>query len=115
MSVTSNRQANIQFSGDGLDANHSFVAAVNASSPARQDYINLASGNNSISSTTGATAVTIIPPATNTNSITLKGVNGDTGIRIHNTDPTTIAIDSSVNSFVLTAGTTISGVRMVWS
>lgn len=115
MSVTSTRTVNITYLGDGFNASDSFPAATNTTSPAQVLYRDLASGSNTISTTTGVTAVTILPPATNTNSITLKGVSGDTGVRIHNTDPTSIAVDPSVSSFVLTAGTTIAGVKMVFT
>jgi len=115
MPVASNRQTNIQFQGVGFNENNSFPATENSASPARQDYTNLSSGANTITAPSGGSAVTIIPPAGNTTSITLKGISGDTGVRIHNTDPTTIAYDSSLTSFVLTAGSTINGVRLIWT
>jgi len=115
MAVTADRQVNIQYSGTGLNANNSFPAAQNTSSPAQNSYTNLSSGANTINTPTGAVSVTIVPPSGNTVSITLKGISGDTGIRIHNTDPSSIAIDSSVTSFVLTAANPITGVRILWS
>ena len=115
MSVDAVRVVNVQYSGEGLDANNSFAAATNASSPAEQTYTNLSSGANTITVPTGATACTIIPPAGNTTSITFKGVTGDTGVRLHNTDPSSIAIHSTVTTFCLTAGGAITGVRLVWS
>lgn len=115
MAITSTRTINITYSGQGLNANNSFAAADNASSPAQQTYTNLSSGANTITVPTGATACTIIPPAGNTTSITLKGVSGDTGFRLHNTDPTTVALDSSVTTFVLTAAAGINGVILAWS
>lgn len=115
MSKTSGRQVNIQVSGDGINRNDTFPAASNTSANAVSQSLSLASGSNTITTTTGFVAVTIIPPAGNTNSITLKGVTGDTGIRLHNTDPSSIGLDSSVSSFVLTATTTINGVLLVWS
>ena len=115
MAVAANRQINIQFVGDGFEASNTFPAAENASSPAKADYATLASGANTITAPTGATACTIIPPAGNTTSITLKGVTGDTGIRIHDTDPTCVAIDDSVTTFCLTAAAQITGVRLIWT
>ncbi len=114
MSQTSNRQANLQLEGV-IDANLSFPAAENSSSPASVNNQSLASGTNTITVVSGATAVTIIPPATNTNSITLKGVSGDTGIRLHNTDPTTLALHTTQSTFVLVAGSTTAGVILAWS
>jgi hypothetical protein len=59
--------------------------------------------------------VTILPPTGNTTNITLKGVTGDTGIQLHDTDPSTISLDPAVTSFVLTAAAQITGVRLYWS
>lgn len=115
MSVDGDRQVNIQFNGEGLNENNSFPAAQNASSPAQQELKTLALGSNTITVPSGAVACTLIPPAGNTNSITVKGVSGDTGIRVHNTDPSSFALHSSVTSFVLTTATTTAGVRLVWS
>jgi hypothetical protein len=36
-------------------------------------------------------------------------------VRIHNTDPTIIALDPSVTTFCLTAGSTLAGVRFLWA
>jgi hypothetical protein len=115
MSVEANRQVNTQILGDGLNSNNSFAAAANASSPAQDQLLTLALGSNTVTVPSSAVACTIVPPAGNTNSITLKGVTGDTGIRIHNTDPTSLAIHSSVSAFVLTAATTTTGVRLHWT
>jgi hypothetical protein len=58
---------------------------------------------------------TIIPPSDNTATIVLKGVTGDTGVAISKTDPTSIAFDTGLANFVLTAGAIINGLRIVWS
>jgi len=115
MTVAANRQVNVQLSGSGLNENNSFPAAENASSPGQSEFKTLASGSNTITVPSGAVSCTIVPPAGNTNSITVKGVTGDTGIRIHNTDPTSIGLHSSVSSFVLAAGTTTAGVFLHWT
>jgi hypothetical protein len=74
----------------------------------------LSSGNNSITVPTGATALTIAPPSGNTVAITLKGVNGDTGIALHRTHPTSIGIYSTVTAIVLNAGSAVT-VKLIWS
>ncbi len=117
MSVSSTRQIQITFTGDVVGT-ETISAATNAASPAQIQLLTLASGANTITVPTGGSTVTgclISPPTGNTTSIILKGVTGDTGIRLHNTDPTSIAIDSSVATFVLTAGGTITGVRLFYS
>jgi hypothetical protein len=114
---TSTRKTTIVYSGD-VDGTQELVAADNADSPAMVELKTLALGANTITvptSGTTPTAVTIVPPSDNTTSITLKGVTGDTGVRIHNTDPTTIALHSGVASFVLTAAAEVTGVRLYWS
>lgn len=114
MAVKSTRKVSVVFSGDFVGT-ETLDDAVNTAAPVQSTLTTLANGANTITAPTGAAACTIIPPTTNTDSITLKGVSGDTGIRIHNTDPTTVAIDSSVTTFVLTAGATIADVRLLWS
>jgi hypothetical protein len=117
MAVTSTRREEITFDGDVVGA-EILEAADNLVSPGSIEIKTLASGFTSISVPTGGstvTACTIVPPAGNSTSITLKGVTGDTGIRIHNTDPTTIAIHSSVTAIGITTGAIITGVRFFWS
>ena len=117
MAVAGNRSVQISLSGD-VTSNKGYAAAENAVSPGIITTQTLASGNNTITvPVTGSilpTSVTIIPPAGNATAITFKGVNGDTGVRIHNTDPTSIGLHSSVTSFVLNAGASITGVRFIW-
>lgn len=115
MATQAARQAVITYTGD-VEGVQTIDAATNTASPGAIDLVTLASGFNSISVPGGTpVSVTILPPTGNTTSITLKGVTGDTGIRIHNTDPTTIAIDSSVTAIGLTAGAQITGVRLFWT
>jgi hypothetical protein len=117
MAVTAQRIISIQTTGD-IQIADTFEAEANASSPAQVEIRQLASGNNTItppSSGCITKAVTIIPPAANATVITAKGVGGDTGIAIHVTDPTTIALNSSTATFVLSAAGTINGVRLIWT
>lgn len=115
--ATATRKVTITYSGD-VDGEQEINAAANASSPAVLELKTLAAGANTITVPTAGkvpTAVTIVPPADNTQSVTLKGVTGDTGVRLHDTDPTSIALDDGVVSFCLTAGAEIVGVRLYWS
>lgn len=117
MAVTSNRTSTVVLTGDVTGTLVS-TAAQNAASPGSVEIKTLASGANTITVPTGGStpvAVTITPPVGNTVSITVKGVTGDTGVRIHNTDPTVIALDSSVLTFCLTAGAALTGLRLLWS
>lgn len=118
MAVTSTRKTTIVFTGD-VTGTHLLSAATNDDAAASIEIKTLSSGANTITVPTGGdtvpTSVTIVPPDNNDSSITFKGVTGDTGVRIHNTDPTTIALDDSVTSFCLTAGAEIDGVRFYWT
>lgn len=117
MATSSNRQVIVEFIED-YDARYVLDATINTDSPGSLTVHTLAAGANTITVPTGGftvTAATIIPPVDNANAITLKGVSGDTGIQIHNTDPTSIAIDDSVASFVLTAAAEVAGLKIIWS
>lgn len=118
MAVTATRVQTITLTGD-VTGTETIAAASNAVSPGSVMVQALASGFNTITvpTSTGVvvTAVTIVPPAGNSTSITLKGVTGDTGLRLHNTDPTTIAIDPSTLTIGLTAAAIVQGVRFFWS
>lgn len=118
MAVTATRTTTITFSGN-VTGTETISAASNSSSPGQIQITDLSSGANTITVPTGGstvpTAVTIVPPSANATSITFKGVTGDTGVQLHDTDPSSIALDSSVTSFCLTAGGDIAGVRLVWS
>ena len=117
MSTASARTQTITFTGD-VTATQTNAALQNPASPGVSHLINLAIGSNTITVPTGgatATAVTIVPPAGNVQAITLKGVGADTGILLHPTDPTTIALGASVAAFVLNAAGVVTGLRLIWS
>lgn len=118
MATTSSRNLQITFSGDVV-VQVIKSASDNLVSPGEQQYLNLTTGNNTITVPTAGstvpTAVTIIPPSANTVDIILKGVNGDTGIQIHDTDPFVLSLDSAVASFVLNAASGVTGMQLIWS
>lgn len=117
MAVTSNRSQLITYTGD-VTGSETVSAAQNAASPGAVSIQTLSSGANTITVPTGGstvTAATILPPAGNTQTLTLKGVTGDTGVGLHLTDPTTVALSATTSSFCLTAGGTITGLRIYWS
>lgn len=117
MSVAATRVITIAFSGDVVGTN-ALSAASNAASAGSVEVKTLSSGANTITVPTGGTtptACTIVPPAANTQTLTLKGVTGDTGVGLHLTDPTSIALASAVTTFCITAGGTVTGLRLYWS
>jgi hypothetical protein len=117
MSVAAARSIVLAFSGDQV-YQVAPAAASNSPSPAAQEVQTFTgAGDNTITVPTAIapTGVTIVPPAGNTQTMTLKGVAGDTGIALHLTDPTSIGLKSTVASFVLTVTGTITGVRFIWT
>lgn len=117
MAVTSNRKQIITYSGD-VSGSDLVEAAENTTSPGSTTVHTLTTGANTITAPTGGTtptAATILPPSTNTATIILKGVTGDTGVGLHLTDPTTIALAFDTATFVLTVSAGIAGLRIYWS
>lgn len=120
MAVQSNRSININSAGDVV-YNQTFSAALNGTAPGDMDVMTLSAGNNTITvpniaAVAVAKGATIIPPVGNVQTITLKGVAGDTGILLHKTDPTSISFDSPPPAnFVLSAGAQIDGLRIIWT
>lgn len=118
MAVNAARTVTINLTGDVI-ADKIYSAAQNAASPGSITLHALSSGDNTITvpSASGFTvkAATIVPPSTNTQAITLKGVGGDTGIAISKTDPTSIAFETAPANFVLNAGAAINGLRIIWT
>jgi hypothetical protein len=118
MSVTSSRTIQIQFSGD-VTTEIIQSALDNALSPCQIDVLSLILGDNTITAPAISgliiTGLLIIPPAGNVNLLTLKGVAGDTGVSLHLTDPTSLALDITFVSLVLTAAAATVGVRFVWT
>lgn len=116
MAAASSRSIVVEFTGD-VKSRQVFAPADNAASPAGSDVYTLAAGANTITVPGGGATVKgaiIIPPATNTQSLILKGVTGDTGVTLSKTDPTMLSFETAPASFVLTAGSTITGLRIVW-
>lgn len=115
MSVVSNRSQTIVFTGD-VTGTETVSAAANAASPGSITVQSLTVGANTVNVPVGTcTAVTIVPPSGNVQTLILKGVTGDTGIGMHLTDPTTIALASTVTSFCITAGGSVTACRFYWS
>lgn len=113
MAVTATRAVQLSLSGD-VEGVNTLEAANNGSSPGQVQITALASGANTITKPTGAVAVTVVPPAANIVTLTLKGVTGDTGVGLHLTDPTSIGLATGVTTFCLTASGTVT-VRLFWS
>lgn len=118
MAITANRSEVITFTGD-VTATFTHTAAANAASPGSLQIYTLASGDNTITLPTGGSVVksaTIIPPSGNTQSITIKGVTGDTGLVLSLTEPTTLTFKATpATTFLIVTGGIITGLRIVWT
>lgn len=112
MPVTSNRKITIAFSND-IEFSQEFASVQNGTSPGSIQVYELTTGANTITVPDGATGATIIPPSTNTETITLKGISGDTGIALALTSPTSLGL-ATVTSFVLTVGGDVV-LKIIWS
>lgn len=98
----------------GLASGPFDIDVTTTSSNGLVDSVALSSGANTITTPTGTfTHVLILPPSGNAQTMTLKGVSGDTGIALSLTKPSLVSL-ASVSSFVITAGGTISGLILVW-
>lgn len=116
MSTTAIWTATLTLSGDDTGTKV-YTAAANTNSCSYDQFVNLSISNNTIAVPPAGTTtrLTIIPPANNTNLITLKGNNADVGLPLHLTDPTSISLDTSATQVILSAAGSITGVRLQWS
>lgn len=116
--MTTQRTVSMAFTGP-FTLSPSASAAANAASPgAIAPPVTLASGDTTITVPTGGsvhTAVTIVKPSTNTATLKLKGVGGDTGVTLNKTDPDSISLDPAQASFVINASVSAPGIVFIWS
>ena len=122
MAATGKRTITLSFYGDLGGASpglvQPIVAADNNASPAQVQIVTLAIGDNTITvpaSGTTAKACTIVKPAANEVAIKLKGNAGDTGVRLHDTDPDTISLNAAQTTFILNVAAEVVGVRLWWT
>ncbi len=115
MSTTASRSIRVGFTTatEGVEYFQEFAAASFSPSVADNKSVDLVAGNNTITVPVTAVAVTIIPPSDNTEVLTLKGVNGDTGIILSPSDPTSLGVDG-ISSLILNASDDVT-VRIIIS
>lgn len=117
MATSAARVTTITYTGDAVGV-QSLPAATNAASAGTIEIKTLASGANTITPPLGGTSptsVTVVPPAGNVVTLTLKGVTGDTGVGLHLTDPFTVSLATPTTTFCLTTSGTLTGVRFYWT
>lgn len=114
MAVTSNNTISLSLTGD-VEFQQDFDLATNPAAPGVNNLYNLLSGNNTITVPSGSVSVLIVPPSGNLLVITYKGINGDTGVPLHKTNPSLIGLDTTVTTFILNASNAITGLRLIFS
>jgi hypothetical protein len=112
MSVTSSRSVVVSNHGDVLYSQE-FAAADSSAGSGQNQLVSLISGNNTITIPTGAVAVTITPLPLNTVQLIAKGVTGDTGVKLHLTDPSSIGLGVGA-TLVINAASTAT-IRLIFS
>lgn len=75
--------------------------------------LTLDSGDNTIAVPTTGQAILFIPPTTNTETIQLKGVTGDTGITLDPAKPSFLSLATDGDDIVLVAGGEIAGCEIL--
>lgn len=122
MATTARRKITVTYFGDVGGASpgvgQEISAVDNNASPAQIQIVTLAIGDNTITAPGGGStpkACTIVKPAANAAAIKIKGNAGDTGVRLHNTDPDTVSLDATQTAFILNAAAEVVGVRLFWT
>ncbi len=75
--------------------------------------LTLASGDNTISIPTDAAGLIIIPPVANTQTLTLKGDAGDTGVTLGKTTPTYLSLPADGTDVIINAGAEIADCEII--
>lgn len=86
----------------------------NSGSPLKVETTNLASGWNALTVPAGAKLVSIVPPSTNAQTLTLKGATGDTGIALDPAVGARLVSLGTSPTLGVTAGGTVNGVQVIW-
>lgn len=90
-----------------------FTITINAGGNYAQTEVTLASGANTITVPSWASVCIIDPPSNNTQTLTLKGVTGDTGVPISETEATLLNFTTPPANFVITAGGALSAITNI--
>lgn len=128
MATNARRKITVTYSND-VEGEQELDAANNVDSPGAVQLVELTTPtlvddewvdtNIEVAIPANATAVTITKPTDNETVILLKGTGGDSGVRLHPTDPDSISLYAAAESFflALTADETVDDitVRLFWS
>lgn len=99
---------------NGGSTSISLPSSVNANSPLASYLQDMASGANTITISSKASCLVIVPPAGNVATMTLKGVGGDTGISIGLLAPQVLQFPSTPPaSVVLNISAAVTGFQII--
>lgn len=122
MATTGRRAITVTYFGDVGGAApghvHEISATDNLASPGQIQIVTLAAGDNTFTVPGGGTtpkACTIDKPSGNAVAIKIKGADGDTGIRLDDTEPDSISLHASQTTVILNAAAEVVGVRLWWT
>lgn len=118
MSIVATVRQYIQFSGD-QEFDVILATPELADSPALQELVTLAIGNNTIDvpdvDDFTVHGVALIPPTANDTQPTLKGATGDTGIALSASQVSLLQFGDDVpTELILSVTAEIVGLRLVW-
>ena len=118
MSTSASVNNYIAFSGD-QSSELSFASGELEDSVAMQQLYTLAIGNNEIEvpdiDDFTVHGVAIVPPALNEEELTLKGVNGDTGLTLNAIQVTMLQFGATPPaSIVINVAAEVVGLRLIW-
>jgi hypothetical protein len=104
----------VSMSGDGFAAAPLFSQSSQNLAGSPPTSVALINGNTTVNVPAAAQGFTIVPPPGSTVAKTLKGIAGDTGVPIHNTLPTSVALTpGALASFVIGANGAET-VEVIW-
>jgi hypothetical protein len=85
----------------------------NSGSPLKVEEVALAAGWNAFTVPGGAKLLRIVPPSDNEETLTLKGVTGDTGVELDETLGGLLSLKTGTTAVGITAGDTVT-VQLIW-
>lgn len=113
MSKVATLTLSVAVTGDGVnEQSYPVTVQVNPSPADRGQLVITSAGQTLIppvNPQTPPSFLLLIPPSTSAVTKTLKGVTGDTGFQISQTNPTLIAVNSSTVLFIAASGTEVLG------
>ena len=104
----------VSVSGDGYAASPLFSQSSQNLAGTPPSSVALINGNTTVNVPATAQGFTIVPPPGSTVSKTLKGVAGDTGVPVHPTLPTSVALTPGAVASLVISANGAETVEVLW-